>query len=106
MAQWKNKEPNYSLWDHCKAKEADKKYGNLENDGYVSTTTDIAFSIKWVIEKLDPDNDPPLSTIYKIASDKNLIGCIETLKDGQYTNPLEFRVAKMVCLLLQIQKIL
>ena len=80
FAQSKGTTPNYSLWDHCKIKAASASFGNLPDDGYVGTSVDINFCSKWMIEKLEDGNaDNIQSTIYKIASDKNLIGCQVTL---------------------------
>lgn len=76
---------NISLWDHCKVKAAKEKFGNRKDDGYVSTSSDIGVCVKWVMEYLE---DPKGSTIYKVASDKNLIGCHDTLKSCTYTSLL------------------
>lgn len=82
FAQSKGTKPNYSLWDHCKIKEASASFGNLPDDGYVGTSVDVNFCAKWMIEKLEDGNTENIqSTIYKIASDMNLIGCQETLKN-------------------------
>jgi hypothetical protein len=87
FAQSKGTNPNYSLWDHCKIKEASASFGNLPDDGYVGTSVDINFCSKWMVEKLeDGTTDNIQSTIYKVASDKNLISCQETL--GKRTNLL------------------
>ncbi|KAH6643540.1 hypothetical protein C7974DRAFT_419162 [Boeremia exigua] len=82
MAKTNKLPENISLWDHCKVKGAEAKFGNLKDDGYVSTSSDFGVCLKWVTDYIE---DPAGATIYKIASDRNLIGCHDTLK--QY-NPL------------------
>jgi cell division septation protein DedD len=78
-----NKVPeNISLWDHCKVKGAEAKFGNLADDGYVSTSSDFGVCMKWVTDYIE---DPAGSTIYKIASDRNLISCHDTLGKCTYT---------------------
>jgi hypothetical protein len=72
-----NKLPkNLSLWDHCKVKNAKEKFGNRPDDGYVSTSLDFGVCLKWITDYIEDTS----STIYKIASDRNLIGCHDTLK--------------------------
>lgn len=84
FAQSRNTKPNYSLWDHCKIKEASASFGNLPDDGYVGTSTDVNFCSKWMLEKLEDGNTENIqSTIYKVASDLNLISCQETLLGGK-----------------------
>lgn len=78
MAKWKKVTPNYSLYDHCKVKGPSDGFKNLGNDGYISTSSDIGVCVRWVLDKLEN----PKATIYRIASDANLIGCQETLGDG------------------------
>jgi hypothetical protein len=73
---------NVSLWDHCKEKEADASFGNLADDGYVSTSIDIQVCLDWVQDKIENRKG---TTIYKIASYTNLIGCQDTLKGGKST---------------------
>lgn len=85
MAKTNDLPENTSLWDHCKVKDAKAKFGNLKDDAYVSTSSDFGVCIKWVTEYIE---DPATSTIYKVASDRNLIGCHDTLKQCTYTSLL------------------
>jgi hypothetical protein len=72
---------NLSLWDHCKEKGAADGFGNLQNDGYVSTSSDFSVCKEWVEDKIEDTS----ATIYKIASYENLIGCQLTLGKCTYT---------------------
>jgi hypothetical protein len=49
--------------------------GNLQNDGYVSTSSDFSVCKEWVDSKIEDTSAP----IYKIASYRNLVGCQLTL---------------------------
>jgi viroplasmin and RNaseH domain-containing protein len=77
-----------SLWDHCK--EAVQGFSNKDDDGFVSVSAAFHVCKEWVEDKIEDTS----ATIYKIASNKNLVDCQATLKQRTYACLLHSHTTK------------
>ncbi|KAJ4287195.1 hypothetical protein N0V90_012593 [Kalmusia sp. IMI 367209] len=71
----KEKDINFSMWDHCKPATAG--FANKMNDCYVSVSELFFVTVGWLEEKVP--NGIESGTIYKIASSPIFISCSDTL---------------------------
>jgi hypothetical protein len=85
----KDKDTNFSMWDHCKP--AVKGFAIKPNDCYVSVSELFFVTIQWLEEKVP--NGIERGIIYKIASSPIFISCAGTLSTRKYTHSLRSSIA-------------